>query len=251
MARWISAWAIAIASLLSFPQNSGGVEGGAQKKDRSKSPATLATVSSGHQLDRSGKPTLALTFDDGPHATLTPKLLDILKEAGVRATFYVIGSRVSQHPEIIERMVREGHEIGNHTWNHPDLRDLGPAEIRRELQKTEDAIRSACGRGSFSMRPPYGAINQKVANAIPEAHRPIVMWTVDPLDWKKPGSGVVAQRLLAGAKPGAILLCHDIHPGTIDAIKIAIPKLIELGYTFSTVSEILTQTQVLDLSLDP
>lgn len=208
-------------------------------------------VNSGNPKDRHGNPTIALTFDDGPHPVHTPRLLDMLRKAGVRATFYVLGSLVAKHPDIIDRMVREGHEIGNHTWSHPDLRRLGDREIRRELQKTEDAVLAVTGRRTFSMRPPYGAINPRVIASIPESHRPVVLWTVDPLDWRKPGAGVVAKRLVSGSTPGAILLCHDIHQETIDAIGIALPELTKKGYTFSTVSEMLTQTQVLDLDFDP
>lgn len=204
-------------------------------------------INVGNPHDKHGSPTLALTFDDGPHPVLTPRLLDILKATNTKATFYVVGNLAKRHPEIVARMVREGHEVGNHTWSHPDLRKIGDNEIRRELQLTEDAVQAATGRGTFSIRPPYGAVNKRVIGAIPESRRPIVMWTVDPLDWKKPGSDVVAQRLLDGAKPGAILLCHDIHSETVDAVKSAIPKLIRRGYTFSTVSEILTRTQTLDL----
>lgn len=220
------------------------------KKTLGGSAQSAQTVSVGTERDNRGNPTLALTFDDGPHPVFTPQLLDILAKTRTKATFYVLGSLVKKHPEIVRRMVEEGHEVGNHTWNHPDLRKLSGDEIRRELQRTEDEVLAACGKRPFSMRPPYGAINQKVVRAVADKHRPIVLWTVDPLDWKKPGASIIAQRLIDGAKPGAILLCHDIHPETVEATKTVVQSLLDRGYSFSTVSEILTRKQSLDLDLD-
>ncbi len=199
----------------------------------------------------SGKPILALTFDDGPHPTLTPRLLDILQQAEAKATFYVIGSLVQRYPEIARRIVEEGHTIGNHTWTHRDLRKLSDAEIRRELQRTEDAIVKATGVSSFSMRPPYGGFNKRAGAAIPSNHRPVVMWSVDPQDWRKPGRANIVKRLVEGAHPGAILLCHDIHEETIAAIPDTLSQLAARGYKFVTVDEILTKRRTLDLDHDP
>lgn len=185
-------------------------------------------------------PMVALTFDDGPHPSLTPKLLDILEGEGVAATFFVIGSLVEANSQIIKRMADGGHQIGNHTWDHKDMRKLSETRVVYTLQRTSEAVEKACGRPTLGTRPPYGGMNSKTEHHIPSEYKPVIMWDVDPLDWKKPGSGVVAQRIISGAKPGAIILAHDIHSGTIDAIPQVIRELKAKGYQFVTVEEILS-----------
>jgi peptidoglycan/xylan/chitin deacetylase (PgdA/CDA1 family) len=183
---------------------------------------------------------LALTFDDGPHPELTPKLLDILRHHGVRATFYVIGRNVETYPEIARRIVSEGHEIANHSWSHPALTGLSAARLRSEVENTSAVIQRVTGRRPTNIRPPYGAINDRVRRSLIEDHGlDVIMWSVDPLDWRRPGASVVAQRLVEGAEPGAILLAHDIHPGTIEAVPETITRLKAKGYAFATVSQLL------------
>jgi peptidoglycan/xylan/chitin deacetylase (PgdA/CDA1 family) len=199
------------------------------------------------------RPIVALTFDDGPHPELTPKLLDILRQNGVRATFYVIGRSVAAYPDIARRIVAEGHEIANHTYNHPALTSLGAGRLQQELTNTTEVIQRVTGRRPTNMRPPYGAINDRVRASILRDHGlDIIMWSCDPLDWKRPGAQVVRQRLVDGAKPGGILLAHDIHPGTIEAVPGVIQDLKAKGFGFATVSQLLalqetkppSQTQV-------
>ncbi|MBU3664945.1 MAG: polysaccharide deacetylase family protein [Chthoniobacterales bacterium] len=185
------------------------------------------------------RPVVALTFDDGPHPELTPQLLDILRREGVRATFFVIGRNVDAYPEIARRIVAEGHEIANHSYTHPPLPSVGAARLRDEMVRTNESIMRATGRCPTAMRPPYGAINERVRQSIINDHRlDVVLWSVDPLDWKRPGAGVVADRLVQGAHPGAILLAHDIHPGTIEAVPDVIARLKAKGYGFATVSQL-------------
>lgn len=196
-------------------------------------PAQYNSVSLSH-------PIIALTFDDGPHPELTPQLLDILRQNGVRATFYVIGRNVEAHPEIARRIVAEGHEIANHSWSHPALTSLGAARLNQEIASTSEAILRATGRRPTNMRPPYGAINDRVRAAILRDHGlDVILWSCDPLDWKRPGPEVVRQRLVDGAAPGGILLAHDIHPGTIEAVPGVIRDLKAKGYGFATVSQLL------------
>lgn len=186
------------------------------------------------------RPVLALTFDDGPHPELTPKLLDILRAEGVRATFYVIGRNVQTYPEIARRIVSEGHEIANHTWSHPALPSVGAARLGKEITSTSEIIQRVTGRRPTNMRPPYGAINERVRQSMYKDHGlDVIMWSVDPLDWKRPGASVVRQRLVDGATPGGILLAHDIHPGTIEAMPGTIRDLKAKGYGFATVSQLL------------
>jgi len=198
-----------------------------------RTPANYRSV----KIDR---PLVALTFDDGPHPVLTPRLLDILRQHGVRATFYVIGRSVDAHPDIARRIVAEGHEIANHTYTHPHLTQIGAARLDQEIIKTTDAIVRATGRRPTNMRPPYGSINARVEQSMLNKHGlDVIMWSVDPLDWRRPGASVVAQRLVEGATPGGILLAHDIHPGTIEAMPSAIAQLKAKGYGFATVSQLL------------
>jgi peptidoglycan/xylan/chitin deacetylase (PgdA/CDA1 family) len=183
---------------------------------------------------------IAIAFDDGPSATLTPRLLDILKERGIKVTFFVIGENAARNPQILAREVAEGHEVGNHTWDHPQLTKLSDTRVQEELNKTSDVIFQATGKKPVLLRPPYGAINPRLTHMIQDQDgMKIVLWSVDPQDWKRPGSAVVSQRLLAGAKPGAILLAHDIHPGTIEAMPATLDALLAKGYKFVTVSELI------------
>ena len=186
------------------------------------------------------EPLIAMTFDDGPHPSHTPRLLDILAQRNVKATFFVVGSRVQSHPHIIARMVREGHEVANHTWNHPDLTKISDAMTRSELQRTAHAIHSACGLYPRTYRPPYGAITERHRRWIHgEFGYPTVTWNVDPKDWQRPGPSVVASRLVAGARNGAILLAHDIHGGTVSAIPSALDQLLSRGFRFVTVTQLI------------
>lgn len=196
-------------------------------------PEQYNSVNTSHRL-------VALTFDDGPHPELTPRLLDILRQNGVRATFYVIGRNVETYPEIARRIVAEGHEIANHSWSHPRLTSLGASRLRNELTSTSEIIQRVTGRRPTNMRPPYGAINDSVRNSILREHgMDVIMWSVDPLDWKRPGAEVVRRRLVEGATPGGILLAHDIHPGTIEAMPGTISDLKAKGFGFATVSQLL------------
>lgn len=183
---------------------------------------------------------IALTFDDGPSEKLTPKLLDLLKAKGIKATFFVIGENAANHPEIVARAAAEGHEIANHTWNHPRLTRLSDEQIQEEVNKTSEVIFKAIGKKPSLLRPPYGDVNSRVSHLVADQDgMKIILWSVDPNDWKRPGSAVVAQRLIAGASPGAIMLSHDIHAGTIEAMPTVIDALLAKGYHFVTVSELL------------
>lgn len=185
-------------------------------------------------------PVVALTFDDGPHPEFTPKLLDILKKRNVRATFYLIGKNVTAHPEIVRRMVAEGHEIGNHTYNHPALSKMGAARVKSELDRTTTAIRDAAGVTPATMRPPYGATNASLNRRIREEFSmPVIMWSVDPQDWRYRNASRVSSHIINNAKPGDIILAHDIHASTIAAMPAVVDALLAKGFQFLTVSELL------------
>jgi len=183
---------------------------------------------------------LAITFDDGPHPKNTPRLLDMLKERGLKATFYVIGQNVVLYPEIMQRIVAEGHEIGNHSYTHAALTKCSPAKVTEEVSKTNDAIMQSCGVKPTTIRPPYGATNASITKRLnDEFGLTVVMWSVDPLDWKIRKASHVSGHILQNAKSGGIVLAHDIHPSTIDAMPAVLDGLLSKGHQFVTVSELI------------
>ena len=189
-------------------------------------------------------PYIALTYDDGPHATLTPRLLDLLAAHRMKATFFVVGQCVVDHPDLLRRAVREGHEIANHSWSHPNLGKMSDEAVRRELQKTDDAIVAATGKRPTLMRPPYGSItaNQKRWIHDEFGYR-IIIWDVDPLDWKRPGPSVVTARILKETKAGSIILAHDIHAPTLEAMPATFDQLMKKGFKSVTVTELLSMAK--------
>lgn len=185
-------------------------------------------------------PFIAMTFDDGPSEKLTPELLDILAAHHIHATFFVIGQNAERAPEILRRAVREGHEIGNHSWSHPAFGKMSDARVRSEIQKTDDVIRAAIGHSPVLLRPPYGSITARQKQWIhSEFGYRIVLWDVDPLDWKRPGPSVVEHRIVSETRAGSIILSHDIHPGTIKAMPATFDQLQAKGFKFVTVSELI------------
>src|SRR6266516_2541591 len=185
-------------------------------------------------------PYIAITFDDGPSATLTPKLLDILAAHHIKATFFVIGENVVEHPEIVARAAREGHEIGNHSWSHPNFGKMSDEGVRGQVQRTDDAIKDAAGARPTLLRPPYGSITARQKRWIHDQFGyQIILWDVDPYDWKRPGPSAVRNRILKETQPGSIVLSHDIHPGTIEAMPSTFDALEAKGFRFVTVSELI------------
>jgi peptidoglycan/xylan/chitin deacetylase (PgdA/CDA1 family) len=190
-------------------------------------------------------PYIAMTFDDGPSATLTPKLLDLLAAHHIKATFFVIGENVAEHPDIVARAAREGHEIANHSWSHPNLAKMSDEGVRRQLWQTDEAIKSATGTRPTLLRPPYGSITEREKRWIhDEFGYQIVLWDVDPYDWKRPGPAVVRNRIVQETRPGSIVLSHDIHPGTIEAMPSTFDALEAKGFKFVTVSELIRAATV-------
>ena len=185
-------------------------------------------------------PYIAMTFDDGPHATNTQKLLEMAAERHIKLTFFVLGECVEKHPDVLRREVAEGHEIGNHSWSHPNLAKLSDADVRSQLRLTEDIIVKTAGIKPRLMRPPYGELTKRQRILVNhEFGYKVILWDVDPLDWKRPGSDIVAQRIIAGTRPGSIILSHDIHPPTIAAMPQVFDGLLAKGFKFVTVSELL------------
>jgi len=183
---------------------------------------------------------IAITFDDGPHPQNTPRLLDMLAARNIKATFYVIGRSVDLHPEVLRRTVAEGHEIGNHSHTHRLLSKLGNEEVRQEMQRCQDAVGRAAGVRPRTMRPPYGGLLQSQRELVMnEFGYPTILWSVDPLDWKRPGPSVVTSRILAGTTAGGIVLAHDLHSQTVDAMPATLDGLLKRGFKFVTVSQLI------------
>ncbi|MFK7849560.1 MAG: polysaccharide deacetylase family protein [Akkermansiaceae bacterium] len=183
---------------------------------------------------------IAITFDDGPHPQNTPRLLDMLAKRNIKATFYVIGRSVNLHPGVLRRTVAEGHEIGNHSQTHRLLTKLGDSELRKEMKLCEDAIGRAAGVRPRTMRPPYGGLLQRQRQIVhSEFGYPTILWSVDPLDWKRPGPSVVASRILSNTTAGGIVLAHDLHSQTVDAMPATLDGLLKRGFKFVTVSQLI------------
>lgn len=183
---------------------------------------------------RSRQP-IALTFDDGPNPETTAAILDTLATHNVKATFYVLGSNIAGNEGLLKRMVTEGHEIGNHTWNHPNLTTLSPPAIAAEIASTNQAIISITGQAPKTMRPPYGASNATVAEAV---GLPQVFWTVDTRDWENHQPDQILAHVKQQATPRGIVLMHDTHRETAQSVERVITHLQEQGYRFVTVSEL-------------
>lgn len=198
---------------------------------------------------------IAMTFDDGPHPQNTPRLLDILRARNVKATFYVIGRSVDLYPQIVRRTVAEGHEIGNHSHTHRLLSKLGDSEVRSEMARCRDAVGRAAGVRMRTMRPPYGGLLQRQRELVhAEFGYPTILWSVDPLDWKRPGPSVVTSRILSGTTAGGIVLAHDLHAQTVDAMPATVDGLLRRGFKFVTVSQLLamkTDTATAQVSVNP
>ncbi|MFI0370888.1 polysaccharide deacetylase family protein [Actinomadura sp. 1N219] len=180
---------------------------------------------------------VALTFDDGPAAS-TGELLDILAGRRVKATFFLIGKNVAEHPELVRREHEAGHEIADHSYSHANLGRASKKKILSELTRTQDAIRRASGVTPTMLRPPYGSTSKRLAEITRELGLAQVLWTVDPQDWDSRDTEDVERRVLEAAKPGYIVLMHDIHRTTVKAVPKIIDRLAAEGYVFVTVSEL-------------
>ena len=185
-------------------------------------------------------PYVALTFDDGPHPVCTPQVLDILRRNGAKATFFVLGENAVRHKQILARAAAEGHEIGSHTWSHKSLAKMGQDAIVDEMDRTAAVVQQATGKAPMVMRPPYGATNKQVVALLAGRYgTPSVLWDVDTADWKHPGVSVVVQRAVNGARNGSIILLHDIHASTVQAVEGVVRGLQARGFKLVTVSELI------------
>lgn len=181
-----------------------------------------------------GKKLVALTFDDGPSVATTARLLDILKEKNAKATFFVVGTMAQRAPDLVKREEAEGHEVGSHTMAHVNFTTMDAAAVQNEMKAADGMFQEILGHSASLVRPPYGTLNQATKESV---GRPLVLWTVDPLDWKYRDAAGVRQRAVADSFDGAVILMHDIYPTTVDAVAGVIDDLRAQGYEFLTISE--------------
>lgn len=188
------------------------------------------------QEENEPHPRIAITFDDGPNAEWTPVLLEGLKERGVKASFFVIGEKAEEQPEIIERMFKEGHIIGNHTFTHVQLTGINDSSACEEITKTNEVLKEITGTYPLYIRPPFGSWNDKLECGIKMFP---VMWTIDTLDWTTSNADKVVNKAVSQAKDNAIILLHDNYKSSVQAALRIIDELQKKGYEFVTVEELL------------
>ncbi len=185
---------------------------------------------------------VALTFDDGPDANYTAAILDILKEKGVKATFFVVGQQVSKYPEVLRRIADEGHAIGNHTENHKDLKKLGKAGILEQIGKTDKAIKEVLGEAPSLFRAPYGSLSDTLKQVLKDEGRHHTGWTVDTEDWAGTSVADMRAMIVHDTKPNGIILMHSFGgkhiKNTVAMLPDVIDDLRELGFTLVTVDEL-------------
>ncbi|RSU09757.1 hypothetical protein CBF27_11780 [Vagococcus acidifermentans] len=179
---------------------------------------------------------VALTFDDGPNDSSTVKILDILKKYKVKATFFVLGSMAEKYPAVLKRINDDGHEIGNHSYAHSNLSVMTDKEIQKDITQTNELIAKHSGQQPGLLRPPYGAFNQKVVQAVPGMR--LALWDIDTLDWQVRNGKKIVEKVEQHVKNGDIILMHDIHKTTANGVEPLIKMLIKKGYTFRTVSQL-------------
>lgn len=183
---------------------------------------------------------VALSFDDGPVAD-TERLLRILNSRNAKATFYPVGENVQRYPEITRAAALTGHQIGNHTWDHPNLTTLSEAEIKSQLSRADEVIEEVTGEKPSTLRAPYGAHNATVREA---AQRPLVHWSVDPRDWDHRDSEQTIEHITEETRPGDVVLMHDIHTTTVDAVPGVLDGLEERGFHFVTVDQLFEHSEL-------
>lgn len=205
-----------------------------EERDR----AASGTVVPSGQVDCRKVKCIALTFDGNPGEP-TDRLMDLLKEYKASSTFFLEGRRIHEFPDVVRRIAREGHEIGDHTWTHAVLTDVSDAQIRDELRRTARAISRITGSEPTLMRPPQGRTDNRVSKVSKELGMAQVLWTVTAKDYETNDTTLISKRVLAGAGRDGIILLHPLHKGTVPAMPSILKTLSKQGYTFVTVSQLL------------
>jgi peptidoglycan/xylan/chitin deacetylase (PgdA/CDA1 family) len=183
-------------------------------------------------------PKVALTFDDGPSSTCTGRLLDGLKERGVKATFFLIGENAEANPELVERINAEGHLIGNHTYHHVQITSLSDAEAIKEVKETDEVVYSITGKHVEYMRPPFGDWKKDLEY---EMEVLPVLWTIDPLDWTTNNVDEIVNKVVTEVSENDIILLHDCYDSSVDAALRIVDYLQTEGYDLVTVDKLMLE----------
>ena len=178
-------------------------------------------------------PLIALTFDDGPNPDHTPEVLDVLKKYNVKATFFLMGAYVEQHPEIVQRIVEEGHQIGNHSYSHPDMSKLSDEEVLQQFEWCQQVIEDAVGFRPDIYRLPFGAGGARVVKLMEKEGMTSILWNIDTLDWSSHDADAIVQETENALQKHSLLLMHDTHAAAAPALDRLIPMLQERGYQFA------------------
>lgn len=236
-AHWL--WLMVVCCVFALPM-AASAQG--QPDDLSSRLDIFSAISSGVFQAESllevdpNKPMVALTFDDGP-GQYTTAIVDLFGQYGGKATFFMVGSRVANNQEIVQYVAQHGHEIGTHTWSHPDLTELSAGDIQSQLTRSINRLQITSGQTVMLLRPPYGRSNSDVRAACRQSGLSIILWSIDTEDWKNRDAQTTCDAILNNVQNGSIILCHDIVPTTAAAIEMALPELIRRGYQLVTVSE--------------
>jgi peptidoglycan/xylan/chitin deacetylase (PgdA/CDA1 family) len=221
-----------VVTVLAF---AGGLFASAGVLAPARAASTPAAAASSTAPQAAADKVVYLSFDDGPSPRYTPLILDALDRYGVRATFFALGENVSRHPSVTRRAHRRGHSVQNHTWSHPDLRRVSWSAFKSQIVRTDRAVHAQTGYTPRCLRPPYGAVDDRVRQRARSLGKTIRLWTVDPRDWSRPGSAVIANRVLNDVRPGSIILLHDgggDRGQTVAALPTILRTLKARGYTF-------------------
>ena len=204
-----------------------------ESKEEEAVPDAVEYVSSSMVAEA---PKIAITFDDGPSAHCTGRLLDGLKERNVKSTFFLIGKNAKENPELVKRLFEEGHLIGNHTYNHVDIAKVSDDEAKKEILDTDEVIYSITGKHVEYMRPPFGIWQRRLEldlEVLP------VMWSIDPLDWTTENVDEIVNKVVTEAEENDIILLHDCYDSSVDAALRIVDILMEKGFEFVTVDELI------------
>ncbi|MGL4786960.1 MAG: polysaccharide deacetylase family protein [Cetobacterium sp.] len=186
-----------------------------------------------------GTKKIALTFDDGPKAKITEEILEVLNENDAKATFFILGTNEKRYPKILEKIHEGGHQIANHSYNHPNLKKLPMSDVKKELESTNKIITAVTNKKVGHFRPPYGALTKTQKEELKKSlGMESVMWNICPKDWEKPSDAdYIAKFLVENSKDNGIVLLHD-YGKTAQALKVAIPQLKAKGFEFVTIEEL-------------
>ena len=212
-----------------------GVKTGAGRQQSDKGTVYTSVGETAHQRPVEKK-TVALTFDDGPHPIYTPRLLEGLKERGVHVTFFLIGQNIDGNEEVIRKMKEDGHLIGNHSQNHMRLTKERAGEVCEQISRTNEKIREITGEVPEYVRPPYGSWSEELECLVPMK---VVLWNLDTLDWKTQNKDKIVRHVMSHVEDGSVILLHDVYDTSVEAALEIVDRLLEEGYNFVTVDEMI------------